>query len=512
MKTLLVLCLAAQAHAKRLPMGDLESFIQSTQSLQKVMADPATQRGYRKSLERYSSPAVPVSSGFDQALAQLARLRSQIRGLDAKLVTPAKPMAFQYTGRGGVVFRFERIARPFHSVWLLENLREAEPKACTARDSLLLDRWTPLLKDAQIFAVEKNEKFLGATVTLVPVEGNRLTYLLAVPQDPKNALPAKLLGAFLGDFQEREKPWMPLAQLSEDGKKGYQIFALDKNGAPAKRLGPPDGFRLVDPMAKTIASTVATRCSPAPSSTALAVTSMPQLAAREPASVANLGAAMPAPTPMNTTGAPTPKEEPSAKALQSMPLGGEGTDPQARNAAPKPSTTVVTNNITVPAGTTSTAGTVGVLVQPQIGVGVGTVVGSPKETQKSATQNLPASSTPVASNRALSPVERRMAEAMNAGRQALASGKPLSQELMRDIARGLGTTQDPELKKLGKESLVDLYLKGAGTKGIATASFLEKHYPETARELWQQINSDLCKKCPDCELCQEAQKQSGGQN
>ncbi|MBY0372169.1 hypothetical protein K2X33_15915 [bacterium] len=513
-----ILLIALPAHGESL--SDLGGFIRTAKDVPQAMTDKKWQQGYRQALERYSAPAkVPVSPSFDAAIAQLSKLRKQIRGVDARLTHPAKPLAFQYSDASKDHFRFERVSQVFHSIWLLENLREVEPETCTARDSLLIDRWTPLLKDAHLFSVEKNKRFLGTTITLVPVDGGRLSYLLAVPHDPRHALPAKLLATFLKDFQKRERPWLPLALLADEGKGGYQIYLLDAQGKQTKRLGPAEGFTLQDPMAKTIASAVNPRCarpiavSVAESDTAITPNDpdSPRVPASSvPAAIANA---------QTTVNVQAPGAAPATeKALQ-------GKENQSASMtvlrAPGVSTTIV-NNIpranggdrSAPTGAGST--TVGVMVQPQFAVGVTANLPAGTASQQSTPSRGLASTGPASApsnnpGQYYSPIDRRLQSAMNQSQDALRNGKPIPPSLFQEIARGMNNTQNPELQQQARQNLSDMYLLNPDPeKSVEAVQKLRSENPEDAALLYRQVNSELCVKCPGCPACRAIQQGAVG--
>jgi len=519
-----ILFLVLGASAGAAPIGDLEAFIQSSVALQKVLTEKASQQNYRKALERYSSPAVPVSPSFEAALDQLRKLRASIKGVDARLVAPRKPLAFKYGDAAKASFRFQRIAHPLHSIVLLENLRQAEPASCTARDTLLLDRWTPLLKDASLFTLERNGTFLGVTITLVPIEGPKAAYLLAVPSDPKGVMPPKLLATFLRDYQKREKSWLPLALLSpSDNKGGYQIHRIDAKGARAQALGPADGFRLVDPLARTIAAQVPTRCgtiiarnTPTPASSSATT--------REPASVAPTSAPTVVGGPSASASANTnitianpngsttgPRTSPEVKQSQA---GGSARTPQNI-----PGTTIVNNIQTPAAGPSSPKTVVGVMVAPngQGGASPGTASISPKtaSTSPAAAQNGSSGSAGFRPGSAgmqnLSPQDRKLAQAIENGNRALQSGKPISAETFREIARGMSNTENADLKREGARSQSSFFLRNPnGAESYEALRQIQKENPELAQSLVEKINSELCDECPGCEYCREVKARLRG--
>ncbi len=243
-------------------LSDLQAFTKSSQDFESLLLSGPRRKTYRQSLERYLPPASRSTVEFEANMERLKKLRTEIAGLGNRLLENRKPMAFQYAAPQKPTYRFERATNAFHSIWLLGSFRESNKDACSDRDTLLVDKWTPLLQEANLFAVEKDGKYTGITLTLVPVKTVRAKYLLVAPNDPSSQLPTPLLEAFLRDYRKREPATLPFALIAHNGASSgaYQIYGIDAQGKRTSVLGPVKGFRLSDPMAERIVASVPDSC------------------------------------------------------------------------------------------------------------------------------------------------------------------------------------------------------------------------------------------------------------
>ncbi len=515
-------------------LSDLEAFTQSAGSAKRVFSDRTVQSNYRKTLQRYVPSTGPSAQDFEKVWEQLAKLRKQVGPVSERLLAQRKPMAIQYSGKP--FYRFERVT-PLHSVWLLESMREPEA-ACGARDSLLVDRWTPLLQDAAFFALERDGKFTGASVTMVPVRSGGSSYLLVSASDRSAPIPPKLLEAFLRDYRTREPRALPFALLTKENG-AYRMNRVDSKGQKGGTLGPPEGFQLVDPTARKIVDAVPVRCA----AKSIAMNSAPL--SREVANMAQPSAPVtinvPAPAATNFNGASVPPAAdvkpaaaPSAqdRKLQDLPAGGNAPTPLSSNGTGKPVVNSIVNNNqfspTLPAGKGAgdpppelvnfgggnrNPASVGNAAPsaPFNGnrfAGVPPIVNAPTNVA-SAASGAGAQATPQQTNH-YTPNDRRLMDAIQRGRSALEGGQSIPKGTIADIARGSLITQDPELKREAKRSMSELYFKGNPATAYQEIRAVQEKYPEEARNLIQQINSDLCTHCPDCNSCKKIRESALG--
>jgi hypothetical protein len=520
-------------------LTDLQAFTQSAGATKRVFSDRTVQSNYRKTLERYIPKAAPSAQDFEKVWEQLAKLRKNVGPVNERLMAERKPMAIQYSGKP--FYRFERV-QPLHSVWLLESMREPET-TCGPRDSLLVDRWTPLLQDAAFFALEKDGKFTGSSVVMVPVRNGSSTFMLVSVGDRSAPIPPKLLAAFLRDYRTREPRALPYALLSKD-KGAYRMNRVDANGNSAGALGPVEGFQLVDPTARRITDAVPTRCA----TKSIATNSAPS--AREVAAMAqptapitinvnpgngtsNYSGAAESAAPGNAKATPAPAA-PSAqdKKLQNAPGGEKLPSPVSNNGGlGKPVVnSIVNNNQFSPKVQNGTdypppqlvdlggrdRGPASLGGSPPITRGNGAApltVNAPTSVANAGSGSGSASGSNSASgsgasaqanpqqNNHYTPNDRRLADAIQAGRKALDENKAVPKGTIENIARGSFITQDPELRKEAQRSISELYYKGDPIKAYQELRQVQENRPDEARNLIHQLNKDLCTYCSDCAYC-----------
>ena len=526
------LCLPVRAAS----LSDLEAFTRSAANANRILADRGLQQAYRKALESYAPPKGPSAKEFETVWKQLELLRRQ--GLSSRLLEPRKPMAIQYAAPGKPTFRFERLTRAIHSVWLLENTRGGE--SCTPKDSLLLDRWAPLLKDVSMFAVEKDGRFIGTTLLLVPIKKAAASYTLVVPSDPSSQLPNPLLEAFLRDYRKREPGADPFAMITQDSPgSALRVAQVDANGKKSQPLGAFDQFQLKDPTAVKIAATAPTRCTPTPSNTA--ITPASRDIASIPSATTNvfMGAGTaPVSSGVGSGGTTQSAGEKESTGESKNFAAQKPTDLQPGSKKTLPAITanapsinpVFNNTVNVPAPPNGN----GQIPPPQL------VTMTPsQQAAPNAGLSTPSSRTPtsIAANPAnpsvvnqyfnganasaspgsntaglgrLTQNDQRLLNAMDSGRRALAEHKPVPPGTIRDIARGSLITQNTELQKEAKKAISEMYYKGDPIEAYQALRDVQKQQPELAKNLIKQLNDDLCTYCKDCEYCQALQQKMEG--
>jgi hypothetical protein len=540
-----IILLFAPARGLSRGLSDLEEFARSPQQIEKVLSDPGLKQKYRKALENYGSKSAPLTQNFDQTWEQLRRLHAEVDGFKARLATTKKPLAFQYKHSSKETYRFERVHEPLHTIWFLQNLHESEKDVCTQRDILLADRWTPMLKDASLFAVEKNGKYTGNTLTLVPVKSGSATYLLVVPSDTGSPLPQNLLESFLRDYRKSEPSSLRFALLSKipNQRNAYQVERVDDGGRKVGRLGPVEGFHLADTMAKKISAFAPAHCVPASSGVAsLPANSLSGGAntSTGPAIVVN---ANPAVT-INSAGKDnsegavaqgTPKGLQNSGGIQNLrgdsqtaPLGL----PPPRQAA-NPGTTIINNqngNRVRARGETG-GGVIGAFVPESQGQMPGVAPANPNLPTLSANLNsdrrkpdhqmgqqqgmgqgqgiignkISPHSTGVQSV-VLSPGDQKFRRSLDEGLRALNEGRPIPRPILRDIFRGADKAENPDLQKELLNSGTKMYYQNR--EPLDAYRSLWESYEDDSK-LVESLNRSLCQQCPDCAFCREIKHRAG---
>ncbi len=555
---LLSAAMGAAGRVSAASLSDLGAFTQSSREVDRLFTDANRARTYREAIQSYASPRGDFSREFDAALEQLRKLRSQVGGVNERLLKARKPMAFQYSAPSKPTYRFERISHPLHAIWLLRQLHEANTDACSARDALLVDRWTPILDGASVFSVERDGRYTGITLTLVPVRSVKETYLLVVPHDSASRLPTPLLEAFLRDYRKREPKTLPFALLTNPEISVFQIERVDRDGRRAGRLGPIEGFRLVDPLAPRIVAAVPGWCNRS-ANLALGEKSGVGMenTARAPASangvpilnpVQNAGSGkvtVDATVNIKTPGAasalnsgknPFGQQPPSAKTAATLP-GGSPVSNRVDNSqrSYRGGNTTIINGVAAPVSVATADGYASASANPSRSLpGAADVVGAGSVGSAGANRGPASLGTGAVSGPSglgggqgggglgnplskvdptkLSPSDRAIYDAVKAGKEALDQGKPVPKPIGDVIARGaLGESKDPNLKKAAKDMVIDEYQKSdnaaeAYQKMQSRIAEKAKSDPKEAKALIQQLKDDFCTTCRGCEYCVALEK------
>jgi hypothetical protein len=522
-------------------LSDLEAFTRSALTQKKVLTDRNVQERYRKVLSSYSPPQGPTKRDFEKVWTEIAKVRSGVSGVGARLLAERKPMAIQYSAPGKPTFRFERVRQGLHSVWLLESLREPED-ACSPRDVLLVDRWTPLLQDAAFFTVERNGTFTGTSLLLVPVKNRGVSYMLVSPSDPKAQLPPDLLSAFLRDYRKREPRTLPFALLTQDASGAFRMTRVDPKGHSTEPLGPVEGFKLADPSARRIADAVPTRCyGKNPSSLGDGVP-------RSVASVGSPGIGVSVGININSNTGSTPSTSNSAAIVPNQgyskvedTLSTNENIQSSKQFPPeilkaKDTDTLVQKDALVSSPAVvppSTSGKVSQDLEPQLvnmenAEQSGTRVPQISNPSPTASNYQPASSgnssRPVGETRAgnnsvlasfspsvampstnstpLTQNDKHLLKAIDDVKRALDEKKPLNPNLLSEIGRGASITQNPEIAKKARSAFSEAYYKGNPVDTFKKLQEIQRKRPEEAKLLLEEIRRNLCNYCDDCEACE----------
>lgn len=537
-------------------LSDLGAFTQSSRQVEQLFTDPKRAKTYREAIQSYAAPRGDFSREFDATLEQLRKLRSQVGGVNDRLLKTRKPMAFQYAAPSKPTYRFERIAQPLHAIWLLRQLHEANTDACSARDTLLVDRWTPILDGASVFSVERDGRYIGITLTLVPVRAVKASYLLVVPNDSASRLPAPLLEAFLRDYRKREPKTLPFALLTNPEVSVFQIEKVDADGRRAGRLGPIEGFRLADPMAQKIAASVPGWCNKSANLAMGGGIAGAGFAggAKSPTSAPLLNPLSPSGSPVNvsaeakvTVQAPGGASGGGAKSNYSQsssiksPSGAKGGGPvsnqvdNSQRSYRAGDTTIISGvsspeladrgaisaAVPTPSGATGvpslTAGSGGVSPAPPsrgpASVGGGSSGGGGGARGVGGGVNSGGVTGPMGSlegiDRAkLSPSDRNLYDAIRDSQGALINDKTANPRGIGEVVRGaLDKGADPKLKKAAEEVLPQLYFnKKNSLQAYEELEKRQKERPEEVRRMMDTLEKNFCNYCTDCEFCRELRK------
>lgn len=250
-------------------LSDLDEVVDSNGGISTLLSNKAKWAFYERNLKNYLGEENLNCTKFDDAKKTLGDLNGKLPHYTERLAKESAPEIFHYNDKSQKpVFTLRRITRAFHSLWMYPIRNECKFSLCTERDNLLVDRWTSGLIGVQNFALEKNGKYAGVTVTIVPVQKHKDRGLFIIPLELRPILNTvldekrtTLHDAIMRDLIKKfpgQKLFVVRAKSAN--AKGFSAYDLSSDGHTQGPLTNIDEYRLSDPAASTVASLIVNAC------------------------------------------------------------------------------------------------------------------------------------------------------------------------------------------------------------------------------------------------------------
>lgn len=249
-------------------LQELDEVLEVNGGVTEVLGNKSKWQFYEKHLVQYLGKENLNCQKFEDAKKTLADLSSKLPHYTERLSRGNKAEVFHYKDASGNQYSLRKISHAFHTLWMFPQRNECKFSVCNERDELLVERWTAGLIGAQNYVLERNGKYQGVTITIVPVQKKRVRSLFVIPLESKPALGAKLdgKGSLLKDgilkdlMKALSAQKVYIVQGKSSSPKGFSAWELSSLGNVVGSVENLEEFKLEDPAASVIRSAIVKNC------------------------------------------------------------------------------------------------------------------------------------------------------------------------------------------------------------------------------------------------------------
>lgn len=230
-------------------LENLDATLSKANSVESFLGNVELKNKYKKEVDAYTGQEDFNCRGLGNNLRELDVLQSKVHGFSEKMFKPtATPVSFEVDG-----MKITQVPRPFHAVWLTKATEGCGQRACTDKDKILRDPYTAVMDGTKFFIVEKEGKFTGSSITVLPVKRDKEKFDLVLENDSAHVLSAATLNKVLDKVKRLSKRTVLAVKLNKNKADTYYSF----DGEP---YFPLSEVKLEDPRAEQIFLAVGRRC------------------------------------------------------------------------------------------------------------------------------------------------------------------------------------------------------------------------------------------------------------
>lgn len=207
----LALFLASAIFASRAARSEepMEPVAKQATSLGDFLKRPVLTEAYDRALRDYLGRDRFPCESFSGVVKRLKVLNERFPELASRLWKASGSLPVMKVEVEGATFHFRPVSRKLHAVWADASGDGCPSDGCEKADPLAPSRWTALIEGAELFWVEKDGKFLGSSVWVLPVQRNGQKYGLVSHLGPPLMKTASEDKEVLYLWWELMKPHLP---------------------------------------------------------------------------------------------------------------------------------------------------------------------------------------------------------------------------------------------------------------------------------------------------------------